>query len=125
MKIKVFMIFFFLVPSLWASSSLFFTKDEINLIHSANKKTAESSETLHLSAIIYVNKDHWSLWLNNKFIRPQQPLKIKGLQVEQVTPHKVKFIWRSPASSNPLKFTLCPNQTFLLNEREVKFQKIN
>jgi hypothetical protein len=123
MKIKVFMIFFFLIHSLWASPSLFFTKDEINLIHSVNKRTTEISETLHLSAIIYLNQDHWSLWLNNKLIRPQQPLNIKGLQVEQVTPHHVRFVWHSPASSEDLKFTLRPNQIFLLNEKESQIPK--
>ena len=119
MKSKMVMIFLLLIPSLWASPSLFFTKEEINLIHAVDKKTENSSETIDLSAIVYMNQDHWSLWLNNRLIRSHQSLDIKGLHIEKVTPHNVTFSWCSPTSSVPLTFTLRQNQIFLVNEKRV------
>lgn len=113
---KVFGIVLLLSPSLWAFPSLFFTKDEINVIHSIDKKTEESSDMLHLSAIIYVNKDHWSLWLNHKLIQSNHPCFIDGLHIEHITPHTVTFSWNPPNASKPSKFTLRPNQRFLLKE---------
>lgn len=115
-------IFFLLIPSLWAHSSLFFTDSEIHLIHqnllSQNKSnnTTSNSEELYLSAIVYIDGGHWTLWLNNRMIRSNDPYQIKGFRIDKVTPLEVKFSWPGSPSAILKTFTLHPNQVFCTKE---------
>lgn len=119
MQTKAALIYFFLLPSLSASPSLFFTQAEIDLIYSAHKKR-DNHVCITLSALIYVTRNQWSFWLNNKLIRPHQTLPVKGLQLVHVTPQKVTFSWRPQASSKILTFKLRPNERILLKEKEIE-----
>lgn len=113
------------IPSLLAHSSLFFTDSEIHLIRqnllSQNKlnKTTSNSEELYLSAIVYIDGRNWTLWLNNRMIRSNDPYQIKGFRIESVTPFEVKFSWTASPSTIPKTFTLHPNQVFYGKERRV------
>ncbi len=105
--------------SLFAYPSLFFTEDETSSIlenlHESNtlERAFENFGKLYLSAIVYFDEDHWSLWVNNLILRPDTPQDIESFHLEAVTPKSVKFSWR-PSDGSPSKtFTLHPHQTYI------------
>jgi hypothetical protein len=93
--------FLFLLSSseiLLAHPSLFFTQEEIDSLSTQDNEP----EKLNLSAIVYLDKDHWSLWINDKVIRPENRDELPGFTIEEVTPFEVRL--SSPSSS---ALTLC------------------
>lgn len=88
---------------LFAHPSLFFTQEEIDSLSGQE----DGFKTLHLSAIVYLDKDHWSLWINDKVIRPQNKHALSGFKIEEVTPFEVKFSKTDSSES----FILKPYQT--------------
>lgn len=118
-------VFFLLTASLCAHASLLFTESEVRLIQQntapqtkLNRGTSKSEE-LYLSAIVYVDKSHWSLCLNNRIIRSDRSHQIDDFHIEDVSPLRVKFSWVPPNSAQPITFTLRPYQIFLPNENRV------
>ena len=121
-------LFYLFSSPLMAHPSLLFTENEVHMIHqniapqNELNNPASHSEGLHLSGIVYVNADHWSLWLNNRRIGSDTPHQIDGFHIEEVTPLMVKLSWVPPQSTQPILFTLHPNQMFLVNENKVIFK---
>lgn len=111
--------------SLFTLPSLLFTDNELELIrqhisplNGLNNTTSHAGE-LHLSGIVYVNADHWSIWVNNKRISSDNLHQIDGFQIEKVTPLMVEFSWIPPQSDKTQEFTLRPNQIFLVNKNRM------
>ena len=101
--------FLFIICSgkaLQAHSSLFFTQEEIDFLDIQS----DAPEKLNLSAIVYLDKEHWSLWINDKVIRPTNLHDLSGFTVEEVTPFEIKV---SPVSPETSSFTLRPYETRL------------
>ena len=100
-----------------AHPSLFFTKEEVNHIRecfsSKENSNLRDSGRLSLSALMYFDEGHWSLWVNDKIINPENSHEIKDFHLEKVTPREVEFSWTPPDSSTPIKFTLHPYQTYM------------
>jgi len=112
-------------PALQAYPSLFFTEKEIHLMgqalssqHNVTKKT-EGSATLSLSAIIYVDEHHWTLWANNQIIHAKDGRSFDGFHIKRVRPLKVEFSWIPPNATHPIVFTLRPQQMFLGTENRI------
>ncbi len=103
--------------------SLLSTEQEITSIckNRFEKKQECSREfgKLHLKALVYFDKDHWTLWINNKIIRPENSHAIKGFCLENITFRNATFSWVVPPSLIPKKFTLNPGQTYDLNEHKI------
>ena len=98
-----------------AHPSLFFTNDEIGHIRKclAGKEVLGNMSQLFLSGIVFLDEEHWSLWVNNKIIRPENRHEIEGFYLEQVRPKGVKFSWIPSGTSNQILFTLHPYQTYV------------
>ncbi|MBA3813087.1 MAG: hypothetical protein H0X26_01125 [Alphaproteobacteria bacterium] len=113
------------IPPLWAHPSLFFTEKDVSLINQSFFlkrqviKTDKEKENLYLSALVYVNETHWTLWLNNRMIHSTDPHTIQGFHIEKVTPLEAVFSWHSPQSKAPLRFALRSHEMFLGNEKKV------
>jgi hypothetical protein len=109
--------------------SLFFTEKEVQHIHQnflLKNKRVQNRENLYLSAIVYVDEDHWTLWVNQQPIHASDPQQLHGFHIEKVTPLTATFSWHPPQESVPLRFTLRSQDIFLGNEKKViKFLKIN
>jgi hypothetical protein len=97
---------------LFAHPSLFFTEEDIKAIRDKARGEKDDCLKLHLSALIYMDKNHWCLWVNHKIIRPETRGDIDGFYLESVMPHKVTFSWTPPESLTPKTFTLYPSQTY-------------
>src|SRR5438445_4337130 len=108
--------------------SLFFTDKEINLIkqififQQKLEKNPIKPENLYLSAILYVDETHWTLWANQKVVHASDLHFIDGYSIEKVTPLSAVFSYKPP-SSLPKKFTLRVHHMFL--SAEIKIIKIN
>lgn len=89
---------------LFAHPSLFFTQEEIQSLNNQGNELKK----LNLSAIVYIDKNHWSLWINNKVIRPENRHDLSGVKIEEVTPFEVKFSKTDSSES----FILKPYQTY-------------
>lgn len=117
MQIKVFTS----VLSIWGSEliaypSLFFTDEDIKAIQEGESDKTSHRLKLHLSALVYRDQNHWSLWVNHKIIRPETHRNIDGFHLERVRPHEVTFSWISRDSTTPKTFTLRPPQTYVAKE---------
>jgi len=114
-------ILFLWLSPLLAYPSLLLTENEIKLIRQnhLSQSNANNIQHLFLSGIIYVDASHWILWLNNKTVHPNSLLQIKGLHIKKVMPHKVEFMWNSLHSTQPITFTLRPNQLYLVKENRI------
>ena len=110
-------LFLFLTETpLLAHLSLLLTEKEVNLIHeslpSHDPHPSSDPGKLHLSAMIYIDEDHWSLWVNDKIIRPETRDNIEGFHLEKVTHEGATFSWTPPNGTVPVTFTLIPPQTY-------------
>ena len=110
MRVRLLSFLFILSRSeaLLAHPSLFFTQEEIDSLRGQEDNALEK---LNLSAIVYLDKDHWSLWINHKIIRPENRHDLSGFKIEDVTPFEVKFSSTDPLISPPSFFTLRPHQS--------------
>jgi hypothetical protein len=102
---------------LWSYPSLLLTAEEIRSIH-ANlpSQSLSPSGRLFLSAILYVDATHWTVWINNSPLRPESSRDIEGFHIEEVLPRGVTFSWISPKQPMPIIFTLHPGQTYKREE---------
>ncbi|HUX79398.1 MAG TPA: hypothetical protein VMW10_06615 [Alphaproteobacteria bacterium] len=99
-----------------AFPSLFFTDEDIKAIRESKRDKTAHSLKLHLSALVYRDQNHWSLWVNHKIIRPETHRDIDGFHLERVMPHEVTFSWIARDSTTPIIFTLRPSQTYVTKE---------
>ena len=117
--LKFIPLYFIFTYNLLAQPSLFFTDQELKIIHETIFLKSKSNETktnykvINLSAILYVDKNHWTLWLNDQVIHGVAPLPIAGFRIEKVTPHRVEFSWIPSHSTVRRRLTLRPRQVFL------------
>jgi hypothetical protein len=102
---------------------LFFTDEEIKAIHdhlsSHSLEKPPLMETLSLSAIIYIDANHWTLWINNTILRSYSSRDIAGFHIEDVRPDRVTFSWRPQGATISLTFTLLPHQTYRVKEQRI------
>src|SRR5258708_24987872 len=102
-EVLVFLLLF--CSPLLAQPSLLFTEKEVELIHeNISHQTDQQhpemlSGRLYLEAIVYVDADHWTLWLNNKMIHSHDPHTIDGFHIDKVTAVNVIFSWISQRSA--------------------------
>lgn len=116
-------VFLGLILTLWvreslvAYPSLFFSEEEMEFIQTLSEKssynTPASKETIKLSAIVYLNKKNWVLWINDKIILPKNENSIYGFQIREVTPFEVQFF------SSSRIFTLRPSQNYSIQDDKV------
>lgn len=102
---------------LWASPSLFFTSKEIsfiqqNMFSNILVNPFAQAETISLSAIVYIDENHWTLWVNNIALRPQTVHEMENLKIMKVQPQDVTFLWAPHHTTTPKTFTLHPGQTY-------------
>jgi hypothetical protein len=118
--INIVLLFLF-APTLLAQPSLFFTENEIKLIHQnmAFTHKLDKSYDLYLSSIVYVDEAHWTLWLNNQIIHATDPQQLEHFQIKRVTAFQVEFSWLPSHSTIPLRFTLRPHQIYRGRENRV------
>ena len=90
--------------SLSAHPSLFFTDSETQGV--------SHNPHLHLQAIMYIDPDHWTLWINDHVIHASDPRQIEGVLIEHVAPQTVQFAWHSRKEELPKRFTLRVNEVF-------------
>ncbi len=102
--------------ALLAYPSLFFTDEEIKCIHEEGKDKKAHNLKLHLSALIYRDENHWSLWVNHKIMCSEMHGGIDGFHLERVKPHEVTFSWIPSDSLIPKTFKLRPSQTNVAKE---------
>jgi hypothetical protein len=121
MKTKGFLsVFLFLWGNeLFAYTSLFFTEEDIKSIRENQLDEQPHSLNLHLSALIYMDQNHWTMWANHKIIRPETHGDIDGFHLQRVTPHEATFSWIPAESLIPKTFTLRPSQTYVGKEQKV------
>lgn len=121
MKTKVLLsfIFAFWFNELFAYPSLFYTDQDMEAIHEKGLDEKTRSQRLYLSALIYLDQNHWCLWVNHKIMRPETSHSIDGFHLERVMPHEVTFSWIPQDSTMPNTFTLRPSQTYVANEQKI------
>jgi hypothetical protein len=119
------MIVALLIPPLYAYPSLFFRDQEKAYIEQMRRQSPERSEGLYLSAMVYTDANHWSLWFGNQVVHSTDPPKIKEFQITKVTPYGAVFSWRPPHATAPIRFELCPHQMYLKVENRVVLVPIN
>lgn len=118
----------FLPSPLSAHPFLLFTEKEVNLIYQTLGSQTESNQSssnvgeLFLLGILYVDANHWSLWLNNMMIQSDKSHQIENFHIEHVTPNEVQFSLISPHSAVPITFLLQPNQMFSAKKNRVTSQ---
>jgi hypothetical protein len=81
---KTILFVFFQISSLMAYPSLFFRAD-------GPSSLAPTLENLVLSGLIYVDGDHWCLWVNDKIIDPEHPHELGKYHLEKVTSQYADF----------------------------------
>ncbi|OJW51045.1 MAG: hypothetical protein BGO67_11985 [Alphaproteobacteria bacterium 41-28] len=104
---------------LFAYPSLFFTEEDIKSIREDQLDEQPHSLNLHLSALLYIDQNHWSMWINHKIIRPETCHDIDGFHLEGVTAYGATFSRISSESLIPRTFTLRPFQTYIAREQKV------
>lgn len=112
---------------LGAVPSLLFQDKEIERIQeSLPEKALRTSEviagkweSLTLFGIMYLDQDHWTVWVNNKTIGPKSPHNFAGVHLERITPTKVDFSWTSADGKRTQPFTLHPFQTYILKQQKI------
>lgn len=85
--------------------SLFFKDEEVARLHESNQETCGA---LSLSAILYYDESHWSLWINDKIICPENAQEMEGFHIKKVSPHEVEFSHLSTEGEILETFTLRP-----------------
>ena len=100
----------------------------------------EEKSKIYLGSILYFSNDVWSIWLNGDKLTSDSNDQESEFYVEKISGKKVDFVWRisiskwkilmseNAASLNPkvndssevvIKFSLKPNQTYLLRQDRV------
>lgn len=102
---------------LWAYPSLFFTDEEMrfiqqNMYSNILTRPFVQAETITLSAIVYIDENHWTLWVNNIALRPETAFGMENLEIVKVRPQNVTFLWAPSNTPTPQTFTLHPGQTY-------------
>jgi hypothetical protein len=98
------------------------------------------ASNLHLSSIIYLDKDHWAIWINKKKIISEENNPSNEIYVDSITKDNISIIWAigvskwkalSGVSSSDdlvnvdsdgkvrIRFNLKPNQSFILSRNIV------
>lgn len=99
-------------------SSLFFKEEEISHIQE-DKHDVLRCEEIKLFAILYTNDQHWSLWINDKVIRPENRHDLGEVCIKKVTPDEVTFSYTSSKDADVKTFTLRPHSVKgILSENE-------
>ena len=110
-------------PPLYAYDSLFFTEKERKTIQEnlgdGPPPLLKEGNSFYLKAIVYMNEEIWSLWINQEIICPKTVHKMEKFRLEKVTPYDVTFSWMPPKSTRRKTFTLRPYQTYDLQEQKV------
>jgi hypothetical protein len=117
------LIFLTIITFLWggerllAYPSLFFSEEEIESIQTNVKKNYNNilaeKEIIKLSAIVYLNKENWTLWINDKIIHTKNGNSIYGFQIQEVTPSEVKFL------SSSKTIILRPSQNYSVQDDKI------
>jgi hypothetical protein len=110
-----------------------------------NTREIRTFGKIYLSSILYLSKDAWSIWINNKKISSTNNSELNEIYINSVSPDKIGITW----SLNPrkwriisdlpqntatpklnksgqveIKFTLKSNQTYILKYDKVVNGKI-
>ncbi len=111
-------------PNAVLHSSLFFQEEEIAHIHE-DKRDALKFGEIKLFAILYTDDQHWSLWINDKMIHPENMHDLMGVRIKKVTPDEVTFSYISSKNAGVKTFTLRPHPApeYPLRKRDVTLQQ--
>lgn len=96
-KYCLFLIFFIscdigFSPDTWAQFSFFSGSKKQEKTQETHSHTSQRPPSpLHLYAIIYGDENHWSLWINEDVITPENQHILKNLIIKKVTPERVTF----------------------------------
>lgn len=82
------------------------TREAENL---ADKSLPAGAAGIHLGAIIYYDRNDWTLWLQHKRWTPQT--HEDDLKILDVTPASVELLWRDD-NGDEREITLRPDQTY-------------
>lgn len=89
--------------------SLFFKDEEIVHFYK-NKKAPCSQNDLTLLAILYYDNNHWTLWINDKVIRPDNIQELGGVHIKKVSADEVELSKLSEKGEHLETVTLQPYQ---------------
>ena len=96
-------------------SSMFFTADEQRLLQTARRQARSSHNSnvailgrLKLNATVYIDRQHWAVWLNGRRVTPGERLPF--LTIHNVHKDQVHCTWHTNGQHYDVK--LSPGQTF-------------
>ena len=81
--------------------------DSLTKQHSRKKETLENpaKENLYLSSIVFVDADHWTLWLNDRRFRADEEFPIEGFKLVAVSGDGIQFIHKGSTIELPPQHT--------------------
>ena len=91
-----------------SSYSLLFTPQEVDTIREYLEGGGDISASIpeatigviHLSAIMFMDAQNWTVWLNDQIIHAGDLLDSLPFQIKKVTPHDVTFQWETSRHSS-------------------------
>jgi hypothetical protein len=93
-------------------SSLFFTPQETREAERLAEKAAPAggASNIRLGAVMYYGPGDWTLWLQGEKWTPGTVHE--NLHILEVSPAKVRLLWRGDEDSAESDITLRPNETY-------------
>ncbi len=88
--------------------SLFFKDGEIDRL-SEETQDPLAGWPPSVSAILYCDEAHWSVWINNTVIHRENAHEWEGVHIDKVTPHEVTVSHLSPTGETLETLTLRPS----------------
>ena len=89
---------------------MFFTKKEQKLLKSAQTSNNILLGRLKLNAIVYLDRTHWTIWLNGRRVTTGENLPF--ITIHTVTQDQVHCTWLANGQHHDVK--LGPGQTFYI-----------
>lgn len=110
------------------SYSLLFSPYEVSLIREHREGGGDLTSVvaplaklgaLYLGSILYVDSDHWTVWLNDRVIHAGDSLQFENFHLHNILPDGVSLSWRPEGSLKPVNVELNPHQTYLCEKDAV------
>ena len=95
--------------------SLFFNpeeEDQIQKVHQRQPSALHHTSHLQLNAILFTDKNNWTIWINGQKITPTNPSMY--LVIKKVSPEYIHATWKHKAQDYELKLRI--NQIFIPEE---------
>lgn len=95
--------------------SLFFSEAELKVIQNHLNPLREEKQNISLNSLIYIDKNHWSLWINHQLYQPQTIHHLKGYKLININQNGAKLFCLKDEQS----FFLKPDQTYVQKKQKV------